>query len=67
MSIGIFKTGFFVTGLDALFERLKESGVKVDLAIFTDDALQIRSFVFRDPEGNRLQVFERCGDGCGTH
>ena len=57
--VGFFKAGFFVDDIEAAFAWLRGRGVDTDDAIFTDDALGARSFVFRDIYGNRLQVFER--------
>jgi hypothetical protein len=58
---GIFKAGLRVAGIDALHERLLARGVQTDERIFADSALGVRSFVFQDLEGNRLQAFEEAG------
>jgi len=63
-SLGLFKAGVFVHDLDAAYAWIAERASTVDAAPFTDEALQVRSFVFRDPEGNRLQLFERCAAAC---
>jgi hypothetical protein len=39
-------------------------GADTDDPIFIDEALNARSFVFCDPYGNRLQVFQQCGREC---
>lgn len=62
--LGLFKSGFFVDDIDAAFEWLRQQGANTDESIFVDEALNARSFVFRDPYGNRLQVFEHCGPEC---
>ena len=62
--LGLFKAGFHVDDIDAAHAWLRTRGAEVDGRVFTDSALRVRSFVFRDPEGNRLQVFQACGDGC---
>lgn len=62
--LGLFKTGFWVDDLDAAHGWLVGQGVDADEATFVDEALGARSFVFRDPGGNRLQVFQRCHSDC---
>lgn len=62
--LGLFKAGFWVDDIEAAHAWLLGRGVDVDVSPFVDDALSARSFVFRDPEGNRLQVFQRCGADC---
>lgn len=62
--LGLFKAGFWVDEIDAAHDWLVERGVDADERIFVDEALGARSFVFRDLEGNRLQVFERCDSDC---
>lgn len=57
-SHGLFKSGFHVDDLDAAYGWLRQHEVETVGEIFTDDALGARSVVFRDPEGNRLQLFE---------
>ena len=57
--LGLFKAGFHVDDLDALRRRLETLEADVDAGTFFDEALGVRSFVFRDPEGNRLQAFGR--------
>lgn len=56
---GHFKAGFFVSDIDAAFAALRNGGVDTDDGVSTDEALGVRMFVFRDLEGNRLQIFER--------
>jgi catechol 2,3-dioxygenase-like lactoylglutathione lyase family enzyme len=62
--LGLFKVGFFVDDIDAAYAWLADLDVDVDQGIFHDEALAARSFVFRDPYGNRLQLFQRCGTDC---
>ena len=57
--LGLFKAGIHVADLDGLHQRLLALGVDADQEVFADSALSIRTFVFRDPEGNRIQAFER--------
>jgi hypothetical protein len=53
-----------VADIEAFRRRLDGLGVDQDAQIFVDEALHVRSFVFRDLEGNRVQVFQRCGEAC---
>jgi len=62
--LGLFKAGFYVDDIEAAFGWFRSHGSDTDAGIFTDDALVVRSFVMRDPWGNRLQFFQRCGDSC---
>ena len=61
---GLFKAGLFVDDVEAAHRWLRANGVDTDAAIFTDEALNARTFVFRDPDGNRIQVFQRCLSEC---
>ncbi|MFT5515892.1 MAG: catechol-2,3-dioxygenase [Rhodothermales bacterium] len=56
--LGLFKTGLFVSDIEAFHAVLEERTVDVDAQIFVDEALNARSFVFRDLEGNRIQAFQ---------
>ena len=62
--LGHFKAGLYVSEIESFHRQLLERDVDVDADIFFDEVLNARSFVFRDNEGNRLQVFQRCGEGC---
>ncbi len=62
--LGLFKVGVFVTDIQGFHRRLHELGVEQDTQVFVDEALRVRSFVFRDLEGNRIQAFQRCGERC---
>lgn len=61
---GLFKAGFFVDDLTAAFRWLRSRGVDMDPSTFVDEALNARTFVFRDPFGNRLQIFQSCEEAC---
>jgi len=63
--LGLFKAGFFVDDIAAAFKWLRSQSVDTDERIMVDREMQVRMFVFRDLAGKRLQVFERCGEGCG--
>ena len=62
--LGFFKFGLYVDDIDAAFEWFRGAGVDIDDSTFVDEALSVRSFVMRDPSGNRLQVFASCDGAC---
>ena len=62
--LGLFKAGIYVANIDAFHSRLEALGVDQDGRIFLDEALNARSFTFRDSDGNRLQVFQNCAARC---
>lgn len=55
---GHFKAGLYVVDIEAFQERLVAAGVDVDERVVVDPALGVRSFVFRDVEGNRIQALQ---------
>ncbi|MEQ8583621.1 MAG: VOC family protein [Marinoscillum sp.] len=55
---GFFKVGFQTDEFDDLFESLQQGKVEFVGDIFRDHNLSRRSFVVKDPDGNRLQFFE---------
>lgn len=57
--LGLFKAGLFVDDAEQYLQLMRSRGVDTDEATFVDEALLLRSFVMRDLEGNRLQVFSR--------
>lgn len=61
---GIFKAGLFVRDIEAAHEWIHAQGVESDARIVTDEAMQVRTFVLRDPGGNRVQLFEKCRPAC---
>lgn len=61
---GLFKAGFHVDDLPAAYRWLSARQVDMDPSTFVDEALNARTFVFRDPFGNRLQVFQSCDPTC---
>ncbi len=55
---GIFKSGLIVADIDAVFAALQSSGADIVHPIVrTPDALGLRTFAVRDPEGNMIQIF----------
>jgi catechol 2,3-dioxygenase-like lactoylglutathione lyase family enzyme len=63
--LGLFKAGFYVDDIEAAHRWLLDRAPRTDRAISADEAIQARTFVFRDLDGNRLQAFETCPPGCG--
>ena len=64
---GLFKAGFYVDDAARALERLRASGAVApdeQVTVFVDEPLAVRTFVIQDPDGNRLQFFERCDDIC---
>lgn len=61
---GLVKAGMFVADVAQWHAYLLESDVEADPQVMSDEALGMRTFVFRDPEGNRIQVFQRCAGPC---
>lgn len=55
---GFFKIGFRTAHLDSLHAYLDHRNASVDSLIVYDDSLKTRTFLVRDPDGNRLQFFE---------
>lgn len=58
---GIYKYGFVVEDLDALFTSFQSKELDLFGGIITDDELNARSFILLDPEGNFIQFFESRG------
>ena len=61
---GLVKTGLFVTDADAAHATLSVGDIDIDDSVAVDNRIDTKTFVMRDPDGNRLQVFERCLGGC---
>lgn len=61
---GLFKAGLFVTDIHAAHDWMLDLGAEVDPRPVTDTAMQVITFVLRDPEGNRVQFFETCRSPC---
>ncbi len=54
---GPFKVGVFVDDATAAHAAAVAADLDVDAATFFDEALNRETFIIRDPEGNRVQVF----------
>ena len=63
-SYGLFKAGFWVDDIQAAHAWFLDRGEGTDASILLDETLGARTFVTRDPEGNRLQLFFDCGERC---
>lgn len=61
---GFFKTGIFVDDIEAAHVWVTSHGVELDARVVADSLLNVWTFVMRDPEGNRVQFFQRCEDPC---
>ena len=61
---GIVKTGLFVSDADSAHSLLTANGLDVDDSVGMDERIDARTFVLRDPDDNRLQVFQRCRGAC---
>lgn len=54
---GIFKVGFHVRNLDAVYKALKERGATIAYDIIQAKDIDLRSFIIRDNAGNLVQFF----------
>jgi catechol 2,3-dioxygenase-like lactoylglutathione lyase family enzyme len=54
---GLFKAGFHVADLDAVYKRVKERAIPVAYDLMPAKDVDLRSFTIRDPEGNLIQFF----------
>lgn len=63
-SLGLFKVGFYVDDLERARDWLLRHDVSMEGSVVHDQALDARTLVFRDPWGNRLQLFQRCAGAC---
>lgn len=55
---GLFKVGFSVKNFDGCIEHLNSNEIEVADDIVTDPLTGGRMVVIRDPDGNRIQLFE---------
>lgn len=56
---GFFKIGFLVDEFDAWVNRLREAEVEIHGRVVTDKNLGKRMLIIKDPDGNRIQLFEK--------
>lgn len=55
---GYSKFGFQTGDFDNLYQKLKSEDVSFATEIFTDENLDQRCFIVKDPDGNLIQIFE---------
>ncbi|MEQ9305047.1 MAG: VOC family protein [Marinoscillum sp.] len=55
---GIFKFGFVTNQFDDLVKSLERNGVSFHGSVMYDSLLDQRMVIIKDPEGNRIQLFE---------
>lgn len=56
---GFFKFGFLVSEFDNWIENLKQSNVVFSGTVVTDDLTGKKMIILLDPDGNRIQLFEK--------
>lgn len=56
---GIFKVGIIVDELDRWVDHFKEEQVRLFGDVMTDPITNRRMLILFDPDGNRIQVFEK--------
>ena len=56
---GIFKVGFFVEGIDDLYATLKKRPIEFVGGLYTDEPLNLKSFIIRDNNGIVVQFLQR--------
>lgn len=61
---GHFKAGLYVTDIESFHRHLLASGADADEQIVVDQVVGVRTFVFRDHEGNLIQALEACEEVC---
>lgn len=57
--IGLFKIGFRVEDFDNWIKHLEQSKVDFHGNVVTDEISGKRMIIVKDPDGNRIQLFER--------
>ncbi|MCD2258135.1 VOC family protein [Psychroserpens luteolus] len=55
---GLFKIGFLVSDFDRLIQHLKENNAKFHGNIVVDEKTGKRMVIIKDPDENRIQLFE---------
>ncbi len=59
---GLVKVGLHVADARELHERLTRLGVDADEHVGVDEHLRALAFVIRDPDGNRIRIFQDLSD-----
>ncbi len=57
--LGIFKVGYVVSNFDAWKDHLLNLGLISERLVVTDPVTNIRTLIITDPDGNRIQLFEK--------
>ncbi|MFY0601146.1 MAG: VOC family protein [Cyclobacteriaceae bacterium] len=57
--IGFFKTGFLVSNFDKWMIHLESQNIKFHGQIVTDEKTGKKMAIVKDPDGNRIQIFEK--------
>ena len=55
---GLFKIGFSVDEFDLFVSRMREMDVNIHGDVVLDPNTQKRMVIIKDPDGNRIQIFE---------
>ena len=58
-TIGFFKIGFQVSDFDKWIHHLKKNEVSFHGRVVTDDQSGKKMTIIKDPDGNRIQLFEK--------
>lgn len=58
-TLGLFKLGFKVANFDQWIEHLTQSKVEFHGSVVKNVASGTRMFIIKDPDGNRIQFFEK--------
>lgn len=58
---GLYKFGFITNQFDNLVASLKNSGAQLVGSVVQDNNLNRRTVIVKDPDGNRIQLFEDFG------
>ena len=56
---GFFKFGFLVSEFDKWVENLRQSKVEFYGSVVTDNLTGKKILIIKDPDGNRIQIFEK--------
>lgn len=56
---GLFKIGFLVTDFQKWMDNFTKEGVDFNGNVVTDEASGKRMVIIKDPDGNRIQFFEK--------
>lgn len=57
--VGFFKIGFLVAEFDKFLDHLEQNNVVFHGKVVLDQASGKRMLIVKDPDGNRIQIFEK--------